>query len=198
MNNAARTFLDAWGLLNRVRNARGYHSVVGLAVPRAFESRGTSVQKGAKTGNSRWGKGKNMNGKRGKTSKGKGKSTEPSRFFFCNLAGFLGWDCPCHGNSSHALGCSGLVWAGMFIEVNMSLGFTSFLRASLLSDRFSGFGTWDSGATTSTCGFQGLEAIRDSQLTSGYEGFFRDRHNPRETGQLHLLPTENRRRAILV
>ena len=48
MNNAARTFTKAWGLLNRVRNARGYYSVVGLAVPLAIEDGGESVQKGAK------------------------------------------------------------------------------------------------------------------------------------------------------
>ena len=160
------------GLLNRVRNARGYHSVVGLAVSPAFEGRGTSVQKCAKTGNSRRGKGKNMKGREEEHQRARASQKSHHVSSFVNLAGFPGWDCPCHGNSSHALGCSGLVWAGMFIEVNMSLGFTSFLKASLLSDRFSGFGTWDSGATTSMCGFQGIEAIRDSQLTSGMKDSF--------------------------
>ena len=42
----------------------------------------------------------------------------------------------------------------------MSLGFTFFLMASLLSDRFSGFGIWDSGATTSMSGF--TSAMEDS------------------------------------
>ena len=34
------------------------------------------------------------------------------------------------------------------------------------------FGIWDMGATTSMSGFQGLEAIRDSHLTSGMKDSF--------------------------
>ena len=79
---------------------------------------------------------------------------------FVTSPGNWAGDCPCHGNSSHSLGCSGFAWASMFIEVKMSLGFTFFLMASLLSDRFSGFGMWDSGATTSMSGF--TSAMEDS------------------------------------
>ena len=74
----------------------------------------------------------------------------------------------------------------------MSLGFTSFLMATLLSDRFSGFGTWDNGATTSMSGFQGLEAIRDSHLTSRLEDSFEIDITQRNRSAAPL-PTENRR-----
>ena len=43
MNNAAGTFTKAWCQLNRVRNARGYYSVVGLPVPLTIEDGGKSV-----------------------------------------------------------------------------------------------------------------------------------------------------------
>ena len=54
----------------------------------------------------------------------------------------------------------------MFVEIPMSSGFPSLAMASLLSDRLSGF------ATTSMSGFQGLEAVRESHLTSGMEDSF--------------------------
>ena len=46
VQSAARTFTEARDVLNRVRNARGYYPIVGLAVLRALENVGKSVQKG--------------------------------------------------------------------------------------------------------------------------------------------------------
>ena len=76
----------------------------------------------------------------------------------------------------------------------MSSGFSSFAMASLLSERFSGFGVRGSGATTSMSGLQGLEAVRDAHLTCGMEDFFEI-----DTDIFAIqLPMENRRRAIIV
>ena len=62
VHNAALKFTEPRGLLNRVRNARGYYPVVGLAVLLAIENSGKSMQKTGKSGNT---------GKKGKTPKGK-------------------------------------------------------------------------------------------------------------------------------
>ena len=51
----------------------------------------------------------------------------------------------------------------------MSVGLPSFAMVSLLSDRFSGHGIWDSSATTTMSGFLGLESIRDSHVILGME-----------------------------
>ena len=50
--SAARTFTGARNLLSRVRNARGYYPIVGLAVPLAVENSSKKAQKGTETGNS--------------------------------------------------------------------------------------------------------------------------------------------------
>ena len=57
-------------------------------------------------------------------------------------------------------------------------------------------GFWGSGATTSMSGFQGLEGIRDSHLTSGKDSFEID--SAPENDQLYFLFEEKRIRAILV
>ena len=71
-------------------------------------------------------------------------------------------------DSSHSPGFSG--FAGMLFEISTSSGLPSFAMALLLSDRFSGFGIWDSGVWIS--GARGNPRLtRDF----GNEGFLRDR-----------------------
>ena len=80
----------------------------------------------------------------------------------------------------------------MFIEVPLACDGVTLTRPISLT-----LGFWDSGATTSMSGFQGLDSIRYSHLTSGKKASAEIDSAP-EPDQLYSLFVEKRIRAILV
>ena len=84
----------------------------------------------------------------------------------------------------------------MLIDIPTSSGVPSFAMVSLLSDRFSGYGIWDSGARTSLSGCLGLEFIRGPHVFLGMEDSFEIDTAPDK--QLHFRQRRIAEKRLLV